>query len=213
MKRLLVLAVVFVVFLTGCVQYNEELVLNRNGSGKLTSKMGITDMDQMFGMFDEDDVSEEEYDEEELPVEDIPGIKVISAREYTEDGVDWTDVTLEFETLEALSQGFSSEDFVPVGNISFEREGINLVYRRVLPNLTRYSEEELEMDEMMGMGMSMQMLTMFMGDAYWVYEVTLPGRIIDSNADETVNSNTVKWTFPMTDLITTDTEMWAKIAF
>lgn len=208
MKRLLALALFLVVLLSGCVQYNEHLTLDSQGAGTLTFKMGIMDMGAMFG--DDLDGLAEPIIEDEEELEEYPGIKVVDIRSYSDEGMDWQEMTLEFESLAVLNEAMGTDGFSPLGTMSFTQEDGHLMFRRVLPALsTEFGDEFMDDEEM-----PIEMFYMFFEGMEWVYEITFPGRIVDSNAqDEEVDlaANTIRWSHQMLDLLPEETEMWAKI--
>lgn len=210
MKRILGLTLFFIVLLSGCVQYSEHLSLDRQGSGRLIFKMGIMDMESIL---DEDPDDSAVIMEEEDDFGDFPGITVVDATTYAADGFVWSEITLEFESLDALVQALESEEFVTTGEISFAEKDGYLMFKRTLPVLSLESEDDAGMD--FAEDMPIEMVEMFFADITWVYEVTFPNTIIESNAqddDVDLATNTVRWSVLVTDLFSEEMEMWAKIA-
>lgn len=210
MKRILGLTLFFIVLLSGCVQYSEHLSLDRQGSGRLIFKMGIMDMESIL---DEDPDDSAVIMEEEDDFGDFPGITVVDATTYAADGFVWSEITLEFESLDALVQALESEEFVTTGKISFAEKDGYLMFKRTLPVLSLESEDDAGMD--FAEDMPIGMVEVFFADITWVYEVTFPNTIIESNAqddDVDLATNTVRWSVLVTDLFSEEMEMWAKIA-
>ncbi len=207
MKKLLGLTLVLVVLLSGCVQYKEHLTLDRQGSGTLTFKMGVMDMGAMFG--DDLDGLDEPIIEDEEELENYPGITVVDIRSYSDEGMEWQEMTLEFESLDILNEAMGSSGFSPMGIMSFSQEGGHLMFRKALPALSEEFGDVMDDEEM-----PIEMFYMFFDDMKWVYEITFPGRIVESNAqDEEVDlaTNTIRWSHQMLDLLSEETEMWAEI--
>lgn len=207
MKRLvgfMLLAAILV--LTGCVIYDESMELNKDGSGKYTFGMGVTEFSSLV---DTEEFLEDEP-EEEIDLSEYPGITIIETNNYidTETDIEWTNITLEFETLEALANALNTNELFQIGEISFSKgEDGYMLFKRTIPLLADHVEDFEGTDP--------AMLAMFLGEYHWNYKTKLPGRIVDSNAaEEDIDraTNTISWSFPFIDLIYGDQEMWAKIA-
>lgn len=212
MRKLLRLILLLAVFLSGCIQYSEHLSLNRDGAGTITLKMGIVDTEAML---DDEDVDElaATLKEDAEDVEKLPGITVLDTASYVADGYVWSLMTLEFESLEALRYALKNEESPSVGDISLTEEDGYLIFQRTLPALDFQSADhpETDLDED---DLPPEMVEMLFEGVSWVYAATFPGTIVASNAqDENVDlvTNTIRWSFLVTDLLYAEGKMWAKI--
>ncbi len=223
MKKILsVLMVLSVLLLVGCVDYEETMILNADGSGRVLLKVGMDTsmMDSMgLDMFED----EEEEDEEEFQglnigddFRDMEGVTLVSEREWKEEGWTWSEVVIAFDSLEkmlaAIEQDLQDDDTYedsgsPFGEITWERtrDG-HWEFHRSIP---LFGDEGEEMDEM-----GLTMLRAFFGDTYFYYHVQFPGRILEANTEtDLINhqTNTVTWKFSMPDMMSANQVMWAKV--
>ncbi len=109
MKKVLGLILVLTIFLSGCIQYSEHISLNREGSGIFTLKMGVMDTE---GMLDGEDVDEvaDTLAEDAESLEGYRGVVVLATANYVADGFIWSEMTLEFESLNALLYALENEE-------------------------------------------------------------------------------------------------------
>lgn len=214
MKRWVLVLVLFSVLLGGCLEFQEHLDLNRDGSGQLSMLVGI-DL-SMLNMFDEDsDMSMDTEIDVSSEFSGIEGVTVLRNEQYQEDSLEWSDLVISFVSLEHLmaTQSHMDEDGEiekgSLGEISWSRDdGGYYVYQRVLPLFG--NEDEEEMDEM-----TKAMLFSFFGEVFFLYSVTFPGGVLDANApieDIDSNTNTVTWSFSLPSMMLDNQVMWAKIA-
>ena len=194
--------------LSGCVDYQETLVLERDGSGEFSMLVGM-DM-SMFAMFD--DMVEEAEDVEEDPAfivdEEMEGIRLIREETWTdEDGWEWSDVALAFDTLEALQEAFADSDDDPIGQIHWYQDGDHWVFERNMAPVGGMDEEPMD-------AATLQMMSGFFGNSEFRYTVRFPGQIIKTNAEvENVDhqNNTVTWVFSMQTMTAEPQTMHATI--
>jgi len=196
MKKLFSLILLsFVLLLLGCLDYNETLNLASNGSGVLTFKVGLNE--SLFNLGDSNTM--DGFDESSIrkDFEGIQGVKVIDSKSYSEDGSRWTEVTLEFESLNDLSKvkdNVDQGDFI--GQMSMQRDSDgNHHFTRTIA---------LDNSEPDSNDFSSKMLESMMGKYSWTYQTKFPGKVISANTDQqNINSkdNTVTWTFSFGSLM------------
>ena len=183
--------------LTSCLEYKEKMKIEKSGSGEVTFSIGISE--SLFNM-NKDSSGVNEFDESKLKEKysKSDGIKFLSSRTYSDAGNKWIEIKLGFDSLEKLvkaSNDSSSQGMIGQISLKENKEG-DMVYERILSN--NQSGNDSTGDEI-GKGI---MESMF-GGYKWTYEITLPGKIISTNAEPSnvdQDNNTVKWIIPMASL-------------
>jgi hypothetical protein len=197
MKR--ILSYLFLlVFLTSCIEYHEKMKLNSDGSGEVTFAVGVSeDLLKMGG--DSGDIKDFNEDKIKKDFEGKKGIKFLGSRTYSGQGNKWIEVKLSFESLEALnnaSKDSSSQGMLGESKITKDASG-NMVFAKTITSKGKDQKDTTSN------AMSNSMMEMMFGKYKWTYEVTLPGKILSSNAasgDIDNATNTVKWTISMASL-------------
>lgn len=195
-----ILSIIFVsTVLIGCLEYNEQMKLNSDFSGELTFSIGISE--ELFNLGGESSELEN-FDENKMKENyiDKKGIKFISSRSYSEGGNKWMEVKISFESIEDLLN--STTDTIQkgmMGEISIkENEDGNFVFTRYV--FGNEAQKDTSAD-----AMSQRMMDMMFAKYQWQYELSLPSKIISSNADPgniDNNNNIVKWSYPLSSLST-----------
>lgn len=198
LKSILSIIVVSIV-LIGCLEYNEKMKLNSDFSGELTFSIGISE--ELFNLGGESSELEN-FDENKMKENyiDKKGIKFISSRSYSESGNKWMEVKISFESIEDLLN--STTDTTQkgmMGEISIkENEDGNFVFTRYV--FGNEAQKDTSAD-----AMSQGMMDMMFAKYQWQYELSLPSKIISSNAEPgniDNNNNIVKWSYPLSSLST-----------
>lgn len=199
MKKLILLStLVIFLALSGCIRYNEKMKLNSDGSGELTFAIGISEeilnMGGGQGGFDEfnENKIKEDYSKKD-------GVKYVGGKTFSKDGNKWIEVTLQFDSVEKLAAASAdSSKKGMIGKITLQEDpNGNWLFTR---NISEKKEGE-QPDSSDAANQNM-MNTMF-AQYNWEYELTLPSKIISSNAlPENINqgANTVKWVYSMASL-------------
>jgi hypothetical protein len=196
MKRILFYLFLTAV-LTSCIEYHEKMKLNADGSGEITFAVGVSEqMMQMGG----DNGGVKDFNEEKIKkdFEGKKGIKFLGSRSYAEQGNKWIEVKLAFNSLEDLntaSKDSSNQGMLGESKLTQDASG-NLVFTKILTS--KNSEPDSSANTM-----TSGMMEMMFGKYKWTYELTLPAKIISSNADakDIDNAtNTVKWVVSMASL-------------
>lgn len=217
MKRcVLVLLISCLLVLGGCIEYQESLELYEDGTGQLSIMMGFDlSMMEMFSSDDDDEDMDMDMGLDFIEnIPDMDGITVLLEESYEEDGWEWSKVVFSFDSLEHLRalneieiEEEDGSDFL--GHLTWERgDDGYYIFNRELPLFGDDSDEE--MDEM-----TIDMMLSFFGDVQFVYSVTFPRAVLETNTEtESIDSstNTVTWTFSLPDMVTGNQVMWAKIA-
>ncbi len=175
MKRMVMLALTLLL-LAGCVEYEEELWLNADGSGK--AKLRLVHRSNFANT------------QEIMRKSELPGIHLIDSK-VTKVGPDVVyNVTFKFKDIESfnnVNDRIGAADFWGKITINREPDG-NLVFKRRIALGSQEEVDELE-----------QWFSLQQTDhPVWNYKVHLPWKIIAANADpENVDKKhrTVSWSY------------------
>ena len=193
------LVVILLFILSSCINYQEKMKLNYDGSGTITFAVGLNQ--SLFGGM-ADSSNFKDFDESKIKEQysGKKGIKFLGSRTYTQDGNKWVEINLSFESLQALNE--ANKDSMQQGmmgtiNLSEDANG-NMVFTRKLLAKPGSAEKDSA-----GSELANGMMQMMFGNYKWKYELTLPGKIISTNAaqnDVDYKTNTVKWTMSLASL-------------
>lgn len=218
--HLAAVAAVALVALTGCLQADVGVVLNDDESGEFRVRTVINreqfaQMEDMFGGLAGDDEGPESMDpctellEDDMSTDDLPEGAVV---EPIDDGK-WCgamavipfDNLAEFDRLAAEFADESEEDETGLGTPSITKTDSG--YRFSVTGLSM-SDDSMGMGEegMEGMDAFTEMIEQLVGDMRITYDVRLPGKPVDHNADA-VDGNRFQWTLEWGD---TRTELFAE---
>ena len=198
MKQLLSFALLLTL-LSGCIDYHEKMKINEDGSGEITFAVGISE--SLFNLGDKSgDLNNFDESKVRKNFESKPGIKLIGTRTYSSDGEKWIEIQLSFNNLEALNAvAKDSSEQAMLGNSTLTKDSNgNLVFTKTLTNKSNQSQSDSTSNEA-----SKGMMEMMFGKYKWNYELTVPGKIISTNAEQSNidhNTNTVKWSLSMASL-------------
>lgn len=179
MKRLTLMLIVLLA-LTACVEYDEELWLNPDGSGKARIRL----------------VHRSNYvnTEEIMNKAELPGIHLVDSQvSRVGENVVYS-VTFKFDSLEAfnnINDQISSADFW--GKITLNQEpGGNLIFKRRISLGSQ--EEEFDGDDILE-GIYSQQQTKH---PVWSYKIHLPWKILATNAlaeNTDLGKKTISWSY------------------
>lgn len=161
MKKLMLLGLLLLL-LTGCIDYNEELWLNRDGSGRVKMVIGA--------------LTTYENKQEVNRYIDQPGISLISKSVYRKDNYTYYKLDIRFANLESfnnLNDQVSNADFFGRITISKEQDGNITMKRRIA--LGSLSSEDDEIEKLIFLQPQENLK--------WRYKMHLPWKIIKANAD------------------------------
>jgi hypothetical protein len=176
---------------TGCIEYRENIWLEKDGSGRLRFDVGLPE----HTTIDQEEVSE-------LGLvslcDSVEGIRVTNSDTYLVDDITWIRVEAEFENILLLNE-LDNQWF---GHISLEERNDTLFYIRSISMSDTLDEDSADFGRMLKYA--------FFGQYAWNYTLHLPDKILDSNAPlmylDTLN-NTVKWEYTMASLINEEKTM------
>lgn len=186
-----------VTFTIGCLRMEQNIVINRDGSGRFEMTYGMQEqmvrqMEAMQAMQafeengDDDEVSPFNFNldqvRESMKKYEEHGLKVRNVSSETKDGWRYMKIQLEFESIAALAK----TDFFEDSNMKLNKVGDRYVFEM------KSAEEEEEEDEMSAQMMA-QMAPMFAGMRV-AMNIRVPGRIVEHNATE-VKGQTASWVF------------------
>jgi hypothetical protein len=176
MRRLLLLGLLLLL-LAGCVDYSEELWLNRNGSGRVKMLVGV--------------LTTYENKQEINRYLDQPGISLISKSVYRKDKYTYYRLDFRFSSLEAfnnLNEQVSNADFFGRITLKKEEDGTITFKRRIALGSVSGDDDEIE-----------QLIFQHpLGNLKWSYKLHLPWKIIKANATVAnidLKENTVSWEY------------------
>ena len=176
MKRI-VLFGLLLLLLAGCVDYNEELWLNKDGSGKVKMAIGVQ--------------TTYENNKEINRYINQPGISLISKSIYRKKNFTFYNLEFKFTSLEAfnnLNDQISNADFFGRITLNKEKDGSITLKRRIALGSPSGEEDEIE-----------QLIFSHSQDNLkWNYKLHLPWKIIKANADPAnidYKTNTVSWQY------------------
>ena len=193
------LAALLLFVLSSCIDYQEKMKLNYDGSGTITFAVGVNQ--SLFGGI-ADSSNFKDFDESKIKEQysGKKGIKFLGSRTYTQDGNKWVEINLSFESLQALNEANKDsmqQSMMGTINLSEDASG-NMVFTRKLLAKPGSTEKDS-----VGSEFADGMMQMMFGNYKWKYELTLPGKIISTNAaqnDVDYKTNTVKWTMSLASL-------------
>lgn len=190
--RILVLAALLLL-LSGCIEYREEIWLERDGSGRLRFDVGLPE----HTTIDQEEVSELGL---VALCDSVDGITVTGSETYMMEDITWIRVYADFEHILLLNE-VDNEWF---GFISLEQNKDSVIYDRVISMSDSLDEDETEFGNMLKYA--------FFGQYTWDFTIHLPDKILDSNAPlmylDTLE-NTITWEYTMAALINEEKQMRA----
>ncbi len=191
MKKSIQLLLFMVLFLSNCIEYQEEMWFERDGSGKLTMKISLN---EYLSSLDEGS-SDNDFNEDEM-VKDLNshmGIKVTSSKSYYHNEKKWIEINLKFDSFDNLSKINEDEtelNFMGKIKLTYDNKG-NLNFSReiFIDNIDTDDDEN-----------DATMIKAMLSKYKWEYIVHFPSKILVANAaEENIDESkkTVKWTFPL----------------
>ncbi len=189
MRKMLCLFPVFLCLL-GCIQYEEEMWLNRNGSGYTQMHITVNSNYQ-----NTDTISK---------YANIKGIHLQNFKTYRNEGNTYYDIELKFDNLQAFN-ALNDQDaiahFIGKSEIIKEKRGL-LKFRRVISlGSTELNDEDAMADLFQ---------TIFTVNRNWRYTLHLPYAIVSANSDPSnidYKKNIVRWNYEIAYLWNKDQTM------
>lgn len=175
MKRLILLGLI-VLLLAGCVDYTEEMWLNKDGSGRAKMTIGV--------------LTNYSNNQEINRYNDIPGIHLISKSVYRKKNYTYYDLEFKFDSLSAfnsLNDHITNADFFGKITMEKDKDGSILMQRRIA--LGSYEGQD-EIEQLI--------FTQPQSKLNWHYKLHLPWNIEKANASPSnidYKNKTVDWTY------------------
>ncbi len=176
MKNLLLLSFLLVL-LAGCVDYNEELWLNSDGSGRAKTTIGV--------------LTSYHNAEEINRYSTLPGIHLISKSVYRKKNYTYYNIEFTFDNLDAfnnLNDEISITQFIGRISLDKNKKGKIEFKRRIALGSPAMENDEIEQ----------LILTLPHQDLKWSYKLHLPWRIIEANTSKekiSFQNSIVTWNY------------------
>jgi len=206
MKRLLLLILPFLLVLS-CIEYEEEMWVNNDGSGKIKMKIS---MPKFLSEYETEGEGISSFDGENVKkkFEEIDGLTLIDSKSYEEDEKNVIEMVVKFDSFEILAKANEEEDNkLFIGDIKMEKDGDGrIVFKRTV-SMEDSSKSEADKE-------SEKLMAAMFGQYKFSYIVHFPNKVIEANtSDDNIDQklNTVKWTFPLTSIISAPQEMVATL--
>lgn len=181
MKRLVMFGLLLFL-LAGCVDYTEELWLNKNGSGRVKMTIGV--------------LTNYENKQEINRYLNQPGISLISKSVYRKGKFTFYNLDFRFKSVESfnnLNDEISNADFLGRITLTREKDGAISFKRKIA--LGSLSSEDDEIEQII--------LSQSQGNLKWRYKLHLPWNIIRSNAAPSnvdLKARTIVWEYQTSHL-------------
>ena len=186
MSSLLTLIILF----TGCIEYEETLILKVGGGGSITMAYGMpAEMAKGDDTFSADKIKSD--------LAGIEGVTVVSTKDFEKEGLKWVETNARFTSLENL--GNIKNDQLPgfAGAMTFtDHNNGSYTFTKVLGEESKQTTSANDKD--------MMMMKNMMGDVTWDYEITFPVKIIDAMADKgevQAGRKKLSWSVPLIEFI------------
>jgi hypothetical protein len=194
MNHLKPLAVLLVLFVTGCIEYEEKIVLNGDGSGRITvhyyiDEMMTSMMDKMPGEKSDKEmpfIFEKEKIQSELASDDIKVDKIESYKD--DEGKLHLVADLSFKDINKIPKKWVFEN----REFSFVKEGGSYSFRSALVQEKKPEEKGKEGSEELG--------DSFLAGYTFKFTVEMPGPVAQASAGSKIEKNTVTWEMPLSDI-------------
>jgi hypothetical protein len=186
-----------VLALVGCIEYSDNLQLSATGSGSFRMQIAVpSDLDA--GLPGDTTQDFFRLDSLRARFSNTPGIHLDSIGVTTADGKQTMTALLRFDSLGALAKigGEASEDNF-LGTVRLYDEGNDKVFERTLNPGPAQQGPEDQMDTL-----AIGLMNSAMGDGFWTYSLKVPGKILEANTTEKIDSaqGLVSWKFPASEI-------------
>lgn len=194
-KILVIIALaVSISFLSGCVNYSENMTLNKDFSGKVSIKLAMSNM--MFGMMGES--SSKMLKDMEESFKSSEKIKLIDSKTYNELDNQVFAFDIEFNSIEDFNMIRENDKTPPfLGEVSLVKgKDGKVTLKRVISG----SDNQEVNQEMRST----------LAGYKWTYELKTPFKILEANTVPSYidrKTNTVKWEVPLFSILSEPQEM------
>jgi hypothetical protein len=195
----------------GCINYDQQMELNSNGSGKMVMHYSMAS--QLVSMMEMGGSSGGEGENEmpfKLKEEEVkkdltaPGVKVEKFETKTEGDQQHFYVHLTFDKVTSLNNTKTFKDM----QITWKEDGGVTTFSQVLKGKKK-TEGATQGDDQMGKQMAQAMF----GNAAFKYNVKFPAKVLpppDTNGTISEDGQSVSWSFPLVEMESGDKVMTAK---
>jgi hypothetical protein len=186
------------VLLGSCVDYEEEMWLNNDLSGRLALTLSVQEELVKGNTGLERDIREEVIRRD---IERIPGVKLQSFRAFRDAGKIVEKMVIEFDSVEKLSRYETSIGEAGavslLGTFKIQESRGRIVFERTVPVLPRL-QGSTAVKDLFVQGLS----SFFLGKNYLSYKLHLPGEIINANTQRVDGQNrVVEWKFTLAQAV------------
>lgn len=181
-------------FLTGCVDYEEEMWLHADLSGRAAITISVREELVQGNTGLERDMSEEKIRRD---LERIQGVKLESFQSFRDAGKRIAKLTIAFDSIEKITRHETSvaesSAVSLLGAIKVERTSGKVVLRRIFPVLPEVRSQSWGKDLLMhGLG------SLLLSNNYLSYKLHVPREIITANTQRIDAANKVlEWKFSL----------------
>jgi len=179
--------------IAGCINYEENVELNKDGSGKMIMHYSIAQ--QLFAMMSMGQNTGEKKDEMPFKFKEseiradltAPGVTVDKVESKAEGDQQHFYVNLSFKKLTDLNQTKSFQKM----KFDWKEDGKNIIFQQTIEGEKKTSESN---------PMGDQMASAMLGNAKFVFKIKLPAKALpapDTNGTIQEDGKTVLWEYPL----------------
>jgi hypothetical protein len=190
-KHIGLLLIFALIFLCTCIEYEEKITLNPDGSGTMVvhykiaeSLMRMGDGNELPLPLDKDEI-QKELQSDKVVIKNIES--------YSEEGKRHVVAQLTFSDINDLPPKWVFEN----RELSMSEQDGYFVYKTVL-NMGKTDESSEQEDDMSQMGD--EFAKALLSDYTFKFSVEMPTKIVDASPDAKIQENIVTWEFPLSAL-------------
>jgi len=182
------------IFLTGCIDYDEEMWLNSDLSGRVAMLVSVPEKLVKGSTGLEKDFSEDTIRRD---IERVPGVKLDSYQSFRDAGKVQLKLRISFDSLEKLTRhesGVADSNAVTfLGSITVLKHGGKIQLERTLRALPETKSQNTGQDLLVkGLG------GLFLSNNYLTYKLHVPAEIITANTARIDGPNrTLEWKYTL----------------
>jgi hypothetical protein len=195
--------VVLALLLSSCLDYEEEMWLENDLSGRVTMTVMVSDTLANFAEAGTDQLTMEKVRQ---MIAGTDGLEVEETKSFRENGKQVSRVTIHFEDIHRLSwlASSSKEPAWVIGAIEVEKKDGRVKLKRTLGPFTTEATGGSRQQNALARGFS----GLLLGTYSLTYTLHLPGEPLNADSMQ-VNrkNNTVRWRFPLGQLATSTATM------
>jgi hypothetical protein len=177
-------------FCAGCIEYEESLIIKKNGSGTINMAYGMP-----LEMVENDKSFSAEKIKNDLS--GIEGVTVLSTKDFEKDELKWVSAIARFISLESLGNIKNEQLPAFAGAMTYTDNGDgSFTFTKTLGEEPKESKPDREKDMTMMKGM--------VGDVTWDYEINFPMNILDiqfNHGKVDFKGKKVTWSVPLAEFV------------